>query len=103
MLLRDAAATTRDLGPRRTLGVALLLTNLVTGPLLTPFFLALILWRLAKDGLPTPRGLAEVVEATLAFSVIGLGAFGTLWIGWFGARRRALPALRSRWSCPISC
>ena len=31
VLLRDAAATTRNLGPRRTLGVALLLTNLVTG------------------------------------------------------------------------
>ena len=84
-----------DLGPKRTLGVALLLTNLVTGPLLTPFFLALVLWHLAVDGLPAPRGIAAILETTLAFSVIGLGAVGTLWLGWLGARRRGAPALRS--------
>ena len=71
VLLRDAGGVAGDLGPRRALAVALLLTNLVTGPLLTPFFLVLVLWHLAAFGLPTPRSTAVLLEATLAFSVIG--------------------------------
>lgn len=98
VLARDLPQVLRDLGPRQAIVVALLLTNLVTGPLLTPVFLALVARHLVVEGLPTPRGPFALAEATLAGSVIALGALGTLWTGWHGARRRglaiaALPAL----------
>ena len=95
VLARDLGGTARDLGVRRTLAVALMLTNLVTGPLLTPFFLVLVLWRLGADGLPNPKGLPETLEATLAYSVLALGAVGTFWSGWVGAERRGLATIGS--------
>ena len=88
VLARDLPDVIQDLGPKHSLVVALLLTNLVTGPLLTPFFLALVLWHLAAHGLPTPHGVGAILEATLAFTVIGVGALGTLWQGWLGVQRR---------------
>lgn len=90
VLMRDLPDVVRDLGPKRALVVALLLTNLVTGPLLTPFFLALVTWHLVAEGLPTPHGPVAILEATLAFTVIVVGALGTLWQAWLGARRRGL-------------
>ena len=94
VLCRDLPAVVRDLGLRRSLVVALMLTNLVTGPLLTPIFLVLVVWRLAVNGLPSPHDPAGVIEATLAYSVLALGAAGTLWSGFVGVRARALGGAR---------
>ncbi len=93
VLARDMPTAVRDLGATKSLVVTLMLTNLVTGPLLTPLFLVLVTWHLAADGLPTPRGALDVAEATLAFSVIGIGVAGTVWSGIIGARRRGLAGI----------
>ena len=80
----------RDLGAWRTIAVALLLTNLVTGPLLFPIFGGLLVIDVATSGVPTPHGLVEILAATLATSVVGLGLASTLWCGHVGSRIRAL-------------
>jgi glycosyltransferase XagB len=90
VLARDLPDVVRDLGARRALVVALLLTNLVTGPLLTPVFLALVVWHLARDGVPAPHAIGGMLETLLAVMVIAVGGLGTLWQAWLGARRRGL-------------
>ena len=95
VLARDFPDVVRDLRPKRALVVALLLTNLVTGPLFTPFFLVLVVWHLATEGLPRPHEIGAFLEAALAYTVIAVGALGTLWQAWLGARRRGLAGWRS--------
>jgi glycosyltransferase XagB len=90
VLARDLPDVVRDLGAKRALVVALLLTNLVTGPLLTPVFLALVVWHLARDGVPAPHTIGGMLETLLAVMVIAVGGLGTLWQAWLGARRRGL-------------
>ena len=90
LVLAQGDGAIRDHGPRRAIAVALLLTNLVVGPLLLPVFGVLLARDLAVGGLPSPRGVVEVGEATLAASVVALGLASTLWCGYAGSRIRAL-------------
>lgn len=89
VLARDADAV-GDLGLRRAAIVALTLTNLVTGPLLTPFALVFLMYDLVRYGLPSPQGVVPICEAALIGSVALLGMASTLWCGFVGARRRSI-------------
>ena len=82
------------------MSVGLCLLNLVAGPLLTPVFLAFVVWHLARDGLPAPLESWALLKATLSYSVIAAGLGSTLWCGFAGltlsgqhAYRRSLPLL----------
>ncbi len=89
VLVREPSAM-RCFGPLRTIAVALILTNLVIGPLLFPVFTALTVRDLFVFGWPAPRGVREIAGATLAVSVLVLGLASTLWCGYAGARIRRL-------------
>lgn len=89
VLLRDGQAA-RDFGFVRWCAVLLLLTNLVIGPLLTPFALAAVAAKVALFGMPEPRGTLKIAETTLAVTVLVLGAFQPIWCGLAGMRRRGL-------------
>lgn len=92
VLARDARAVRRQYGTFKTLLVALLLTNLVTGPLLLPLFSGCVIYHGVSRGLPDPQDALRLVEATLAVSVICLGIVSTLWYGYAGVRIRRLDA-----------
>ncbi len=94
LVLAHGGGAARDLGPRRAIAVALLLVNLVVGPLLLPAFGVLLVADLAVSGLPSPHGPVELGEATLAASVLVLGVGSTLWCGYAGSRIRALGGAR---------
>ena len=79
-------STWRDLGPGRAAAVALMLVNLVIGPLATPPVLALAAWQLRRGGL----GLGTLA-LTLVVPLIAVVA--TLWCGWAGLRARRLATL----------
>ena len=89
VLARDGDAA-RALGPRRAAVIALTLTNLVTGPLLTPFASIILAVDLYRYGLPSPRNGLDLGEATLGASVVLVGIASTLWCGFIGARRRSM-------------
>ena len=84
VLARDAPSAARDCGPARALFVALMLTNLVTGPLLSPIFVCLVTRNYFVVGLPAPHGAMAVGEATLAFTVMGCGLVSILWCAYAG-------------------
>ena len=84
VLARDPAVR-RDLGARHALAVALMLVNLVIGPLATPPVLLLAAWQMWRWGLPWAAAPALVVPA--------LAIASTLWCGWAGLRARRLDAL----------
>ena len=90
LVLAHGGVAMRDFGPWRTAVVALLLTNLVTGPLLFPVFGAFLVHDVVSFGFPPPRGAIEIIETTLAVSVAALGLASTLWCGHVGSRVRAL-------------
>ncbi len=90
LVLARQGGAIRDFGPWRAAAVALLLTNLVAGPLLFPVFGARLVVDVVVFGLPAPHGAREVCEATLAMSVAALGLASTLWCGHVGSRIRAL-------------
>ncbi len=92
VLARDGRAL-RDLGWARAAAVALMLVNLVAGPLLSPVALGLLVLHLARSGLPRPDGFVETAEATLAATVLVLGAVAPLWCGHAGLRARGLRGL----------
>lgn len=85
ILARDPSVA-RDLGPRRGGAVALMLVNLVVGPLATPPVLALAAWQLYRGGF---AGIA----APLALGVPLIAIVSTLWCGRAGLRRRRLDGL----------
>ena len=87
VLARDRSAR-RDLGPGNAAAVALMLVNLVVGPLATPPVLALAAWQLC-------RGDFDVPTAMLALAVPAVAIVSTLWCGWAGLRARRLEALAS--------
>ena len=89
VLVRDRRAAF-ELGPWRSIVVALMLSNLVIGPLLLPFVLAIMAYHVGVQGWPNPHGIREGIEATLAVSVAMLGVGATLWCGVLGMRRRGL-------------
>lgn len=86
VLARDPRVAARDFGPWHAGVVALMLLNLVVGPLFLPLFLGLVIVNFAETGMPTPHGAIEIMEATLSFSVLGLGVASTLWCGYAGLR-----------------
>jgi hypothetical protein len=86
VLLRDWRAAWRELGAYRAMAVTALLINLVAGPLLTPPFATLVTANVIRTGLPTPHGIVEVAEATIACSVLVAGVVSTLWLGYAGSR-----------------
>ena len=85
VLARDRSAR-RDLGPGNAAAVALMLVNLVIGPLATPPVLALAAWQLCRGGL-------DVRTAMLALAVPAVAIVSSLWCGWAGLRARRLDAL----------
>ena len=89
VLARDPSAA-RAFGPYRAAFVALTLTNLVTGPLLTPLAAAALIGDLCRKGFPAPHGIVDLAETTLVTSVVLLGIASTLWCGFIGARRRSV-------------
>lgn len=91
VLARDPR-TLRDLGVWRYGLVALLLTNLVTGPLALPVFQALLILRFFIWGTPQPDDIPGYIEMGLAVSVAVLGMFSTIWCGYQGLRARRLRA-----------
>lgn len=82
VLFRDPNAR-RDLGPKHAAAVALMLANLVIGPLATPPVIGLALWQISRGGL---GGSA----AELAGLVPIVAIASTLWCGWAGMRARRL-------------
>ncbi len=94
VLARDPGAI-RDLGAGRSLLVAMMLTHMVTGPVLTPLVLVIMAANLGH-GLPVPRTTGETVEATLAAAVFATGIASTLWCGALGVRLRAIAG---GWAC----
>ncbi len=99
VLARDVRGVGRDLGPLRAMSVGLCLLNLVAGPLLTPVFLAFVVWHLARDGLPAPLESWALLKATLSYSVIAAGLGSTLWCGFAGLTLSGQHAYR--WSLPL--
>ena len=89
VLLRSTRAW-RAFGVRRSAAVGLLMVNLIVGPLLSPFALALVVVHLLRWDLPHPGSPIEVVEATLWTSVLALGLFAPLFSGYAGMRARGL-------------
>ena len=85
VLARDRAAR-RDLGLGHAAAVALMLVNLVIGPLATPPVLALAAWQLHRGGL-------DLGTVTLTLVVPLIAIVATLWCGWAGLRARQLGAL----------
>jgi Glycosyltransferases, probably involved in cell wall biogenesis len=90
VLMADAPRVARDLGPAKTLAVALLLVNLVVGPLLLPVFSGFVAWTLACSGLPCPRSQAQIVTATVSTCVLMLGLASAMGYGCAGLRARRL-------------
>ena len=90
LVLAHGGGAVRDFGPWRSAAVALLLTNLVTGPLLFPIFSVVVVRDVAVLGLMAPCGAIEVLQATLAVSVVALGLASTLWCGYVGSRVRGV-------------
>lgn len=90
VLARDARQVGRRLGWMRSGALALLLINLVAGPLLFPWFCGFVLYDVWVRGLPDPQGGFATAEATLAGSVFALGIVSTLWCGYAGLRVRRL-------------
>ena len=84
--------TARDLGARGSAVVALMMVNLVGGPLLAPVALPLLALHLARAGLPAPHDWLQVGEATLATAVFALGMIVPAWCGYAGCRARGLAA-----------
>jgi hypothetical protein len=85
-----------EFGIARSLAVMLLLTTLVAGPLLTPLAIAAVVWHLALNGVPSPHGPVETLEATLASTVAVLGILSPLWCSLAGARVRAIASASRR-------
>ena len=85
VLARDRSAR-RDLGPGRAAVVALMLVNLVVGPLATPPVLALAACQLHHRGFDVGTALLALVVPTIAIG-------SNLWCGWAGMRARRLEAL----------
>ena len=86
VLARDWRAAFGDFGAARALAVAAMMINLVIGPLLMPLFALPVIGNLIVNGLPTPHGLIQVAEATIAYSVLTFGVCSTLWMGHAGSR-----------------
>ena len=90
VLCRDTGAA-RDLGFARSVAVALILVNLVVGPLVSPVAIAALVCHVISSGLPHPQTLIEACEATLVVSVLTLGIASPIWCGYTGVRARGLP------------
>ncbi len=101
LVLGRGSGAARDLGLLRSLAVALMLVNLVFGPLLSPLALAGVAVHLARAGLPAPQGWEALAEATLAASVLLLGAVTPVWCGYAGCRARGLSHPRFLASLPL--
>lgn len=100
VFLRDVRPV-RELGVLRWSAVVLLLTNLVIGPLLTPFALLAMSIGFARHGVPAPHGTLELAEATLATSVFVLGIVGPIGCGFAGMRRRGLRGYATLLAVPV--
>lgn len=85
VLLRDPSSW-RDLGPARACAVALMLLNLVVGPLATPPVLVLAIYQLC-------RGELDGGTAMLALAVPLIAIISTVWCGWTGMQARRLGKL----------
>ena len=87
VLTRDASIRA-DLGTGRAVAAALMLVNLVIGPLATPPVIALALWQLWHGRLSCVGGAAALTVIVPALAIVS-----TLWCGWAGLRARKLDAL----------
>ncbi len=85
VLARDRAAR-RDLGVGHAAAVALMLVNLVIGPLATPPVLVLAAWQLRSGNLDLCTTMLTLVVPLIAI-------VATLWCGWAGLRARRLGSL----------
>ena len=85
VLARDPSAW-RDLGPGQAAAAALMLINLVLGPLATPPVLALAAWQLCRGDLDRSAAVPALVVPLIAI-------VSTLWCGWAGLRARGLRKL----------
>ena len=88
VLARDHSAM-RDLGAGKSALVAMMLTHLVTGPVLTPIVLVIMAANLCH-GLPAPTTSGEAFETALAAMVLATGIVSTLWCGAVGVRLRSI-------------
>ncbi|WP_395698121.1 glycosyltransferase [Methylocella sp.] len=92
-LSRDPPRLRREVGWTGMVFYALMMVNLVLGPLLWPFLSAFMAFDLLRFGPPCPDSELALVEATLWVSVVGFGAGSIVWIALIGMRRRRLMGL----------
>lgn len=97
VLARDASSVSRGLGWSGSVAAVLLLVNMVIGPLGLPVFCGFVVYNLVAYGFPAPQVAAELLETTLASSVLVMGVVSTLWCAAIGMRMcgvtRFMPSL----------
>jgi cellulose synthase/poly-beta-1,6-N-acetylglucosamine synthase-like glycosyltransferase len=93
VLARAPRKVVRELGIWRSVGLALSFVNLLLGPLLLPLFAPLVIFGFVRNGFPAPMGVFDVMEATIAVSVLFFGAFELIFRGFLGLRARGLTRL----------
>ncbi|PNG26433.1 hypothetical protein CR492_08500 [Methylocella silvestris] len=89
-LSRNPAALRREVGWSGVAVYALMMINLVVGPLLWPLLTGVTILDLARFGAPRPDGIVSAVAATLWLSVAAFGAGSIVWIALLGMKRRKL-------------
>ncbi|MEJ0095438.1 MAG: glycosyltransferase family 2 protein [Methylocella sp.] len=92
-LSRDPARLIAEVGWARAGSLLLLMTALVISPLLWPLLTALMIYDLARVGLPSPTSIFALVETTLWLSVGLFGAASVVWVALLGMKRRRLLGL----------
>ncbi|ACK51805.1 glycosyl transferase family 2 [Methylocella silvestris BL2] len=89
-LSRNPAALRKEVGWSGVMVYALMMINLVIGPLFGPFLTGVVIVDLARFGLPHPDNIISAVAATLWLSVAAFGAGSIVWIALLGMKRRKL-------------
>ncbi len=100
-LTRRPIRLVRDMGALRSLATLGVLISLVASPLLWPLSLLSVFCDVVAFGLPSPRGAAEICQATLWTSALVAGAVLTAWSTVLAMRRRGSVPWRSLCLLPL--